>query len=158
MVKRAMNARKNRGELVIIDVANPRDVSPKVSALEGVNLLNIDSLRSVAEANLKKRMKEVYAVEDIIEEELLLLEKKLYHVDVDRIINAVFKNAEQVRSKELKKAIGMLGNGIGDKEKKVIDKLTKVIVKRTMSPIAEQIRKATGTRFVPLKYIFWRAK
>jgi glutamyl-tRNA reductase len=36
----------------------------------------------------------------------------------------------------------MLGNGIGDKEKKVIDKLTKVIVKRTMSPIAEQIRKA----------------
>jgi glutamyl-tRNA reductase len=142
MVKRAMNARKNRGELVIIDVANPRDVSPKVSALEGVNLLNIDSLRSVAEANLKKRMKEVYAVEDIIEEELLLLEKKLYHVDVDRIINAVFKNAEQVRSKELKKAIGMLGNGIGDKEKKVIDKLTKVIVKRTMSPIAEQIRKA----------------
>ena len=91
--------------------------------------------------NLKKRMKEVYAVEEIIEEEIGLLEKKLYHVDVDRIINAVFKNAEAVRTKELEKAIFMLGNGIGDKEKDVINRLTKVIVKRTMSPITKQIRR-----------------
>jgi glutamyl-tRNA reductase len=53
----------------------------------------------------------------------------------------VFKNAESVRTKELEKAISMLGNGIGDKEKEVINALTKVIVKKTMSPIAKQIRR-----------------
>jgi glutamyl-tRNA reductase len=127
--------------LVIIDVANPRDVHPAVSKLDGVNLLNIDSLRSVAEENLKKRMKEVYAVEEIIEEEMNLLEKKLYHVDVDTIINAVFKNSEDVRQQELEKAIKILGNGIGEKEKDVINTLTKVIVKKTMTPIVSQIRK-----------------
>jgi len=141
MIKPILDARKGKEALVAIDVANPRDVESAVGKLDGVSLFNIDSLRSEADANLKKRMKEIYAVEEIIEEEIGLLEKKLYHVDVDRIINAVFKNAEAVRTKELEKAIFMLGNGIGEKEKDVINRLTKVIVKRTMSPIAKQIRR-----------------
>ncbi|GBE55985.1 glutamyl-tRNA reductase [archaeon BMS3Bbin16] len=141
LVKPILDERKSGEALVVIDVANPRDVEPAVGMLDGVTLFNIDSLRSVANENLKKRMKEVYAVEEIIEEEIGLLEKKLYHVDVDRIVTAVFKNAETVRTKELEKAISMLGNGIGEKEKEVIDRLTKVIVKRTMTPITKQIRR-----------------
>jgi glutamyl-tRNA reductase len=141
MVAPILKERKERNKLVIIDVANPRDVHPRVGKLEGVSLLNIDSLRSIADKNLKKRSKEVYAVEEIIEEEINLLEKKLYHADVDKIINAVFKHAEHVRDRELEKAINMLGNGIGEKEKEIINSLTKVIVKKTMSPIAKQIRR-----------------
>jgi len=141
MIKPILEGRKGGDSLVIVDVANPRDVEAAVGKLDGIRLFNIDSLRNVAGENLKKRMKEVYAVEEIIEEEIALLEKKLYHVDVDRIVNAVFKNAESVRTKELEKAISMLGNGIGDKEKEVINRLTKVIVKRTMTPITKQIRR-----------------
>jgi glutamyl-tRNA reductase len=141
VIEPILKERKGGEALVIIDVANPRDVESAVAKLDGVNLFNIDSLRSVADKNLKKRMKEVYAAEEIIEEEIGLLEKKLYHVDVERIVNAVFKNAESVRARELEKAISMLGNGIGDKEKDVINALTKVIVKKTMSPIAKQIRR-----------------
>lgn len=141
MIEPILAGRTGKDKLVIVDVANPRDVSPKVGALEGVDLRNIDDLKSVADQNLKKRMKEVYLVEDIIEEEITLLEKKLYHADVDKIIQAVFMNAEQIRGRELEKAIAMLGNGIGEKEKEVINKLTRVIVKKTMTPIAKQIRK-----------------
>lgn len=128
-------------KLVIIDVANPRDVEQGVSKIKGVSLHNIDSLRSVAEKNLKNRLKEVYTVEDIIEEEIGLLEKKLYHVNVDNIVNSVFKNAEAVRRREVEKAITMLGNGIKEKDKEVINNLTKVIIKKTMTPIAGKIRK-----------------
>jgi glutamyl-tRNA reductase len=141
MIEPILAGRTGKDKLVIVDVANPRDVHPKVGALEGVDLLNIDNLKSVAEKNLKKRMKEVYLVEELIEEEISLLEKNLYHVDVDNIIQAVFMNAEDIRGRELEKAITMLGNGIGEKEKEVINKLTKVIVKKTMTPIAKQIRK-----------------
>lgn len=141
MVQPILQARKGADKLVIVDVANPRDVAPEVGKLDGVELLNIDSLRSVAEENLKKRMKEVYAVEAIIEEEISLLEKKLYHVDVDKIIQAVFERAEDVRTKELGRALRMLGNGIGERERTVLDDLTRVIVKRTMAPIVKQIRK-----------------
>ncbi len=145
ILPKAINAvlknRKKSHDLVIIDVANPRDVHPGVGKLQGIRLLNIDSLREVAEQNLKKRMKEVFAVEEIIEEEISLLEKQLYHADVETIVQAVFKNAEDVRTKELERAIKMLGNGLGDKEKEVINRLTKVIVKKTMSPITKQIRR-----------------
>ncbi|MFQ5800488.1 MAG: glutamyl-tRNA reductase [Candidatus Hydrothermarchaeales archaeon] len=142
MVEGVMNVRKGKSKLVIIDVANPRDVDGAVGKVEGVSLLNIDSLRSVAEENLKQRVKEVFAVEEIIEEEISLLEKRLYHVDVDKIIQAVFERAENVRTKELNKALRMLGNGAGEKEKAVLDDLTKVIVKKTMRPIVKQIRRA----------------
>jgi glutamyl-tRNA reductase len=141
MVEPILQERKKGDKLAIIDVANPRDVAPPVGKLDGVELLNIDSLRSVADENLKKRMKEVYAVEEIIEEEISLLEKRLYHVDVDKIIQAVFERAEDVRTKELAKALKMLGNGAGEKEKAVIDDLTRVIVKKSMAPIVKQIRK-----------------
>jgi len=141
LMKGVVNGRGDGGKLVVIDVANPRDVEPSVGRLRGITLLNIDSLRSVAEENLKKRMREVYAVEEIIEEELSLLEKQLYHVDVDRIIQQVFQRAENIRTRELEKALRMLGNGVGEREREVIDRLTKVIVKRTMAPIAEQVRR-----------------
>ena len=137
-----MKNRKTDKKLVIIDVANPRDVAAGVTNVNGITLLNIDSLRSVAEENLKRRSKEIFSVEEIIEEEISLLEKKLYHRDVDKIVQIIFEDAERVRIKELSRSLRMLGNGIGDKEKEVIDRLTQVIVKKTMTPIVKQVRKA----------------
>lgn len=142
LATKVMKSRKTDKKLVIIDVANPRDVAAGVTNVNGVTLLNIDSLRSVADENLKRRSKEIFSVEEIIEEEISLLEKKLYHRDVDKIVQIIFEDAERVRIKELSRSLRMLGNGIGDKEKEVIDRLTQVIVKKTMTPIVKQVRKA----------------
>lgn len=139
-VENAVRGRKNR--LVIIDVAMPRNVEDAVREIQLVNLFNIDSLREIAEKNKRLREMEAVRVEAIIEEELSLLEKQVYHTDVDGIVTAIFSEAENVRKKELEKAIRMLGNGIGDKEKEVLDDLTRVIINRTMSPIANKIREA----------------
>ncbi len=128
--------------LVIIDVAIPRDVSEDVASVEGVRLFNIDGLRSLAERNRRAREKEIVKVERIIEREMGLLIKQLYRIDVEGIVRDLFKEAEMVRQRELGKAMRMLGNGIGDREKRIIDDLTRVIVNRLTSPIAENIRRA----------------
>ncbi len=39
----------------------------------------------------------------------------------------------------------MLGNGIGEREKEILDDLTRVIVNRTMFPITEKIKRAAET-------------
>jgi glutamyl-tRNA reductase len=38
-----------------------------------------------------------------------------------------------------------MGSGVCDKDRKVVDDLTKVIINRTMSPLADEIRKAAET-------------
>ncbi|MFQ5976188.1 MAG: glutamyl-tRNA reductase [Candidatus Hydrothermarchaeales archaeon] len=133
---------RTKGKLVIIDLATPRDVEEDVKETCDVDLLNIDDLGTIAEKNKKLREKEAVKVERIIEEETELLESQLYHVDVEDVVKAVFSNAEKIRQRELKKALKMLGNGIGEEERKIIDDLTNVITKKSMTPIADKIRKA----------------
>ncbi|MFQ5815936.1 MAG: glutamyl-tRNA reductase [Candidatus Hydrothermarchaeaceae archaeon] len=144
LVKKAFEGRTKDG-LMIVDVAIPRDVEARVGRLKGVKLFNIDSLREIAEKNRRTREIEAVKVEEIIEGELSLLEKQLYHVDVEGIVKAIFAKAEHIRQKELEKAVKILGDGANEREKKVLDDLTRVIINRTMSPLARDIRKAAET-------------
>jgi glutamyl-tRNA reductase len=140
--KKIKNATKERiKDLVIIDVATPRDVEAAASKLPHVKLYNIDGLGEIADKNKALRDKEAARVEEIIEEEISLLVKQIYHIDVEDVVKAMFNNAESIRKKELAKALKML-NGINGKEKQVLDDLTRVITTRTVSPIASEIRKA----------------
>ncbi len=144
LIERVLKDRA-KNDLVIIDVAIPRDVETSVGELERVKLFNIDSLKAIAEKNRQNREIESVKVEEIIEEELSLLEKQLYHIDVEGIIKAMYATAEHVRQKELERAINMLGNGANEKEKRVLDDLTRIIINRTVAPIANNIRKAAET-------------
>lgn len=136
------NATKGRRrDLVIIDVATPRDVDENAGELSRIKLHNIDSLRVIADKNKRLRELEAAKVEAIIEEEISLLVKHIYHIDVEGIVKTLFNNAERIRTRELEKAVRML-NGINGKEKQVLDDLTRVIITRTMSPIVNEIRKA----------------
>jgi glutamyl-tRNA reductase len=141
MVEEAISGRED-SPLVLIDVAIPRDIDEEVKEVEGVRLFNIDGLREIAEQNRRAREIEAAKVEEIIEEELSLLTKQLYRIDVEDIVRALFANAEEIRQREMEKALRMLGNGVGEREKVVLADLTKVIQSRTISPIADEIRKA----------------
>jgi glutamyl-tRNA reductase len=59
-----------RRPLVLIDIAVPRDVDPRVGKLAGVRLHNIDDLKRVAEANLNGRRREAARAEVIVAEEV----------------------------------------------------------------------------------------
>lgn len=56
--------------LVIMDLALPRDVDPRVKHISGVSLLTLDDLKSVVEENYTKRQKEAGTAEKIIQKRL----------------------------------------------------------------------------------------
>lgn len=56
--------------LVIIDLAVPRDVDPKVVEIPGVTLLNIDDIKEEINFNLARRKIEAVFAERIVEEEV----------------------------------------------------------------------------------------
>jgi glutamyl-tRNA reductase len=59
-----------RRPLVVIDIAVPRDVDPRVGELPGIRLHNIDDLQRIVEANLNGRRQEAARAELIVAHEL----------------------------------------------------------------------------------------
>lgn len=141
LVCEVMKQRHNRSDLMIIDISNPQNVEKSVQDIEGVKLYNIDDLQMIAERNKEKRQKSVEKSSKIIDEELLLLDQDLKAQSVRNIISSLFSRAEEVRQRELMKALNMLGN-IDEKERKIIDDLTCILVKQTFVPIIENLRTA----------------
>ncbi|MCP8307577.1 MAG: glutamyl-tRNA reductase [archaeon] len=134
-----MKQRHSRSDLMIIDISNPRNVEKSVQDIEGVKLHNIDDLQMIAEKNKEERQKSVEKASKIIDEELPLLDRDLKAQSVRNIISSLFLRTEEVRQRELMKALNMLGN-IDEKERKIIDDLTCILVKQTFVPIIENLR------------------
>lgn len=130
---------ENRKSIVMIDLANPRDIDENVKDL-GIKLFNIDDLRVIANDSVKMRQLEVSDVESIVEDELKLLSKSLKHLEVEPLISSIRINAEEIRRTETGKAFKMLGD-LGGKEK-VVDDLSQVIIDRIFSDVIKNLRTA----------------
>ena len=137
-IKNAVSLEKLE-KLVIVDIANPRDVEEDVKKL-GVKLFNIDDLRGIDDKNRKLRESETKDAEKIIEDELLLLKKSLKRLEVESLISDIRRNAEKIRSHETEKAFRMLGD-IDGKEK-IVEDLTQVVVDKIFCDIIRNIKNA----------------
>jgi glutamyl-tRNA reductase len=106
-----------------------------------VKLYNLDDLQSIADKNKGERQKSAEKAEKIVDEELILLERDVKSQSVRKVISFLLSKAEEVRQRELTKAFTMLQDA-DEKEKKVIDDLTLILLKQTFIPIVENLRKA----------------
>jgi glutamyl-tRNA reductase len=131
---------ENLHKIVMIDIANPRDIDDDVSQL-GVRLYNIDDLRGIADKNKKMRESEAEEAEKIIADELELLEKSLRHLEVKPVIAQIRAQAETIRLRETEKAFRKLGDMNG--KEKVVDDLTKVVVDRVFLNIIQNLKEAS---------------
>ena len=113
MMKEIMKEREDQ-KLLIIDIANPRDVEDGVGDITGIELHNIDSLKRIGETNLKKRLAEVEKAEEIIEVELENLKVIYRRQEADRIIEHRYNRAKDIELKEVERAINRLSGRNGD--------------------------------------------
>lgn len=141
LVHDIMKQRHKPSDLFIIDISNPRNVEKSVQEIEGVKLYNIDDLQMIAEKNKGERQKSAEKAQKIVDEELILLDRDVKAQSVRNIISSLLSRTEEVRQRELMKALNMLGKA-NEKEKKIIDDLTLILLKQTFVPIIENLRAA----------------
>ena len=132
---------KNNG-MMILDLSNPRTVDEKVATIGGVKLMNLDQIAEMVEKNMNARLNKVKNVENIIREEVSALEASMKRLDAEPLVTDVFKNIENLREKELQKALQML-NEKDEKKIKIIEELTKAVVESIISTPMNKIRKAS---------------
>ena len=132
---------KNKG-MMILDLSNPRTVDEKVATIGGVKLMNLDQIAEMVEKNMNARANKVKTIENIINEEVSVLEASMKRLDAEPLVKDVFKNIDNLRAKELQKALQMLNEK--DEEKiKIIDELTKAVVESIVATPMNNIRKAS---------------
>jgi len=136
----AMNG-KNKG-MMILDLSNPRTVDEKVATIAGVKLMNLDQIAEMVEKNMNARQNKVKIVENIINEEVSVLEASMKRLDAEPLVKDVFKNIDNLRIKELQKALSMLDEK-DEKKIKIIEELTKAVVESIVSTPMNNIRKAS---------------
>lgn len=136
-------AMKNKTKgMMILDLSNPRTVDEKVATIGGVKLMNLDQIAEMVEKNMNARLNKVKAVENIINEEVSVLEASMKRLDAEPLVTDVFKNIENIREKELQKALQML-NEKDERKIKIIEELTKAVVESIVSTPMNNIRKAS---------------
>jgi len=131
-----LKKRANR-PLFIIDISVPRSVDPRVGDLSGVFLYNIDDLKTVADENLRTRLKEVELAWCLVQadaEEFMAWYEGLSLVPAIVRIKDKF---DGIRKGELSRYRRRKLKHLSDGDFKIIEELTRQIMTKTLhTPIS----------------------
>ncbi len=125
--------------LVLIDIAQPRDVEEGAGEVDGVNLFTIDNLRDVNEHNMEARREEAARAEAHIEAEIDRFITMLNGASADEVLGGLFTWAEAIRLRERERACARL-QGCSPETAAVIDDLTRVLTKKLLIDATYSIR------------------
>nr|MDQ3574794.1 glutamyl-tRNA reductase [Actinomycetota bacterium] len=138
-----MAARDGR-ELLVVDVAVPRDVDPAVGRVPGVTLLDMEDLRSFAEAGMAERRREVAHVDAIVETEVSRYMAASTARELAPLIVALRQRAEGVRGAEIDRYRSRL-EGLDDRQREAVEGLTKGILAKLLHEPTVRLKEAAGS-------------
>jgi len=130
--------------LLIIDIAVPRDVDPRVGDLDGVFLYNIDDLQIVTEQTLAQRREALVCCQQIIESNVLHYLETQASRDLGPVIQALQRRLHDITDQELQWLIPKLKNA-GEEERKLIEQMLNRVAGKLMHYPVDLLRKQLGT-------------
>jgi len=137
------SSKKNRG-MMIFDLSNPRTVDDNIATISGIKLVNIDQIAEIVDRNLKRRHEEIRLAEKMIQNGMQSMDLLFRKIKAEPFVVSVFKIVDDVRNRELSKAVRMLGISKGMKEFEVIEQLSYAIVEGILSTPMNNFRKEIG--------------
>lgn len=147
-----IRARKNR-PMFFIDIAVPRDVDPKINEIDNVYVYDIDDLQGIVESNKGERKKEGEKAEAIVDQGVQAFNRWLRSLDVVPTILALRNRLEEMRQREVKKALSLLKN-TSEEEQRILDDLTQSILNKVLhhpiSLLKNQERGSHGKLYVEM--------
>ncbi len=131
---------KSGTRLMILDLSNPRNVSPEITEFEGITLRTIDDLKGIAEEGLALRRELVKNAEPLVREAVERISAGLRRENAEPIISDVYHRAEEIRLEELGKALPKLK--LTSEQEKVLEYMSQRIVEKVLSGPVMNLRRA----------------
>jgi glutamyl-tRNA reductase len=124
--------RNRRGrQLLLIDLAVPRDLDPAIHELDGCFLYDIDDLQAIVVETLAGRRSEAERAETIVAAEAEKFHEWHASLDVVPAIASLRAHAEEIREAELRKAEPVLGR-LDESQRSAVESLTAQIVNKLL--------------------------
>jgi glutamyl-tRNA reductase len=136
---------RSSDQMLIIDIAVPRDIDPQVDNISSVFLKNIDDLNAIVDANFEKRKAEIPEVNRIVQEELENFFTWFYTQQLVPTIQEIENKFENIRLGELRKN----SNGFSEEEKLVMENITKNIVNKILKTTVPNLHEMIAKNEVP---------
>lgn len=125
--------------LILIDIAQPRDVEEGAGEIDGVHLFTIDSLRKINEDTMSNRRAEAEKAQRYLEGELTQFIRLLNGKAADDTLAILHSWADAIRQRERDRAIGRIGTA-DEKTREVVDDLSRALVSKILSDVTISIR------------------
>lgn len=133
LLQPVMEQRAGRS-LLLIDIALPRDVDPRVASLPGVSLYNLDDLEAVVNEGIRLRRQEIEQVQAIIAEEVSAFERWLRSLGVVSTISDLRQRADVLRQQELARTLRQLSSTspLSEREAALVQELATRLVNKLL--------------------------
>jgi glutamyl-tRNA reductase len=131
-------------DLLVVDVAVPRDIDPAVAHLEGVRLLDMDDLRAFVESGLDERRAASALVAAVLDEELDRYAGDALAREVAPLVTSLHEHADGVRRAEMERFAARLAE-LEPRERQAVEALTRGIVAKLLHDPTVELKDAAGT-------------
>lgn len=141
MMQEVMKQRAGR-QILLIDIALPRDIDPAIADMPGVYLYNLDDLEIGVNEGIRLRNQEVDQVQEIILQEVNTFKRWLWSLNVVETISALRLHADTLREQELKRTLQRLPD-LSQRETAIIQELSTRIVNKLLHTPMLRLKEAT---------------
>ena len=138
-VKAALKKRRYQ-QMLLVDLAVPRDIDPKIENLDGVYLYGVDDLQSVIDENLAQRRQAAVEAEVMVNQ---LVTELVTHQKVQQAgatIHAYREHGESLRQEELNLAMARIAKG--EDAVKVMQEFSYRLTQKLLHPTSILLREA----------------
>lgn len=138
-VKAALKKRRYQ-QMLMVDLAVPRDIDPKVEALDGVYLYGVDDLQSVIDENLAQRRQAAVEAEVMVNQ---LATQLITHQKVKEAGSTIYayrQHSEEISQQELTHALEALHHG--ENAEQVLQQFAHRLTQKLMHPTSILLREA----------------
>ncbi len=125
--------------LILVDIAQPRDVEEGADAVDGVRLFTLDNLRTINEQTMSTRKAEADRAHAFVEAELEIFLRHLNRRSADEVLASLHTWAETIRIRERDRALSRLGTK-DPKVTEVVDDLTRVLSRKILTDATFAVR------------------
>ncbi|MDV7500746.1 glutamyl-tRNA reductase [Acinetobacter baumannii] len=138
-VKTALKKRRYQ-QMLMVDLAVPRDIDPKVESLDGVYLYGVDDLQSVIDENLAQRRQAAVEAEVMVNQLATQLITYQKVKEAGSTIHAYRQHSEEISQRELTHALEALHHG-GNPEQ-VLQQFAHRLTQKLIHPTSMLLREA----------------
>lgn len=125
--------------LILVDIAQPRDVEEGAGEVDGIHLYTLDNLRIINEQTMSTRKAEAERANTFVEAELEIFLRHLNRRSADDVLATLHTWAETIRIRERDRALSRLGD-TDPKIAEVVDDLTRVLSRKILTDATFSVR------------------